>query len=1040
MAKTNYMNGVWEHFTVQDGLPDMKIECVFEDHRGRLWIGTHDQGVVCYEGGEFRSFSCREGLSGEGVFSIVEDGQGNLWLGTSRGLTVYDGRKFTRLDMDEPCSFLWGSCRDLQGRLWFGMERQPGRPPMVARWDGNQVEYLALSDHIGEEGQSIHQVVCDSEGTVWLGGEGLFTHTESHGFSEVITPFTGEFVQGLSASSQKMGIWVSTETRLWNYENGEFRVVFTAGRTQGPSSLISDTDRGTWFVTYSGQLFSLKGLECHLVEDLNATVQSNLCLDQSGRLWVGTYGMGLYYYEFSRVTVMREAQGLPADCVLCLAEGRDPGEMWIGTRKGLVRRVDDRLDNENMHRAKDIEITKVLDGRNGKVWLGTRFGRLLSFEKEKRQIRTFTASPMMDNYRIGSLAEDVEGKIWFGFPKGKGFGYCDGERTVSFPPNQDGNYPVWIGAIEVDRQGRVWLGSAAPAQWEGLCCYDGQTFQQVKGFGQSAVLALREDRDGVLWIGTSAGVRWYDGHHFGALNREHGLRCEIVTAIHQDSAGTFWFGTEGGGVCRYDRQVCQVILLPGDQRCNVIHAIHQDRGGQIWLATEGGLVEYTQNRTKPEVAIQEVAADQLYPFPTELQVAGAPADVRIRFQGSSQIYPSSALVYRHRLEGHGTAWQQSRTPWVEYTKLEAGTYIFAVEAVDPDLNYSTAARVRIEVTADPRIEAFNEAVWSSVGQGEFVGISKALQKVLAQVGVVAPSNLSVLVLGETGTGKGMVARAVHEQSSRRDGPFIFVNCGTLHGGLVDSELFGHERGAFTGAVNRKIGKFELAAGGSIFLDEIGDLPMETQVRLLHVIQDRFIERVGGERAFPIDVRIIAATNRDLIKAVAQGQFRADLYFRLNDFTIIVPPLRERLEDLPLLAAYFVRRSAEHLGQPIPLLSRDALAVLTAYEWPGNIRELEHILRRAVIQTRDGDITASQLATDAGAVELGIPPPPEVLPLEEYERRYINLILEKTRGVIYGSQGAAALLGLHPNTLRSRMQKLGVKKPGRENGPQYRDIS
>ena len=215
MLKGHYTTGVWEHFTVQDGLPDMKIECIFEDRRGRLWIGTHDQGVVCYEGGEFRPYSCREGLSGEGVFSVLEDGQGHLWLATNRGLTVYDGKEFHHLGLDQPCSFLWGSCRDLQGRLWFGMERQPGRPPTVARWNGGQLEYLEVGQPVGDQGQSIHQVICDEQGVVWLGGEGLYKYVEGEGFSMVAVPFLGEFVVGMSSCNSREGIWIYTEKKLW---------------------------------------------------------------------------------------------------------------------------------------------------------------------------------------------------------------------------------------------------------------------------------------------------------------------------------------------------------------------------------------------------------------------------------------------------------------------------------------------------------------------------------------------------------------------------------------------------------------------------------------------------------------------------------------------------------------------------------------------------------------------------------------------------------------------------------------------------------
>ncbi|MSR82850.1 MAG: hypothetical protein EXS58_07980 [Candidatus Latescibacteria bacterium] len=220
MTKAYYTTGVWEHFTVQDGLPDMKIECISEDQQGRMWIGTHDQGVVCYEGGEFRTYSCREGLSEEGVFSILEDGQGHLWLATNRGLTVYDGKEFHCLGLDKPGSFLWGSCRDLQGRLWFGMERQPGRPPMVARWNGEQLEYLEIGEPTGDQGQSIHQVICDELGAVWLGGEGLYKYVEGEGFvSHSRGTGHGDMVNDLLVRDKEM--LVASNGGIWINKNGK---------------------------------------------------------------------------------------------------------------------------------------------------------------------------------------------------------------------------------------------------------------------------------------------------------------------------------------------------------------------------------------------------------------------------------------------------------------------------------------------------------------------------------------------------------------------------------------------------------------------------------------------------------------------------------------------------------------------------------------------------------------------------------------------------------------------------------------------------
>jgi ligand-binding sensor domain-containing protein len=332
MAKAYYTTGIWEHFTVQDGLPDMKIECIFEDHQGRLWIGTHDQGVVCFEGGEFHTYSCREGLSGEGVFSVVEDTQGNLWLGTNRGLTVYDGKGFTSLGLEEPPSFLWGSCRDLQGRLWFGMERRPSRPPTVARWNGKQLEYLEVGHAIGDQGQSIHQVVCDAEGAIWFGGEGLFRYVEGEGFKNMgrVSGHVG-IVNDLLVRGKELwgaannGVWIHKEER---FEEIDFR--------SHPNSLAQSSDGVLWLLTYGGMLFVERRGEFELVQRLPTSVRAVLTCDSNDRLWIGTYGMGIYRYNLKRITALREEHGLPADGITCIAEDKERTIIWAGTREGVV--------------------------------------------------------------------------------------------------------------------------------------------------------------------------------------------------------------------------------------------------------------------------------------------------------------------------------------------------------------------------------------------------------------------------------------------------------------------------------------------------------------------------------------------------------------------------------------------------------------------------------------------------------------------------------------------------------------------------------
>jgi PAS domain S-box-containing protein len=308
---------------------------------------------------------------------------------------------------------------------------------------------------------------------------------------------------------------------------------------------------------------------------------------------------------------------------------------------------------------------------------------------------------------------------------------------------------------------------------------------------------------------------------------------------------------------------------------------------------------------------------------------------------------------------------------------------------------------------------------------EIVGRSPALVAALQRVSKVAGTDSTVLLTGETGTGKELVARAIHSAGSRRAKPLIKLNCAALPTGLVESELFGHEKGAFTGATARKPGRFELADGGTLFLDEVGELPLETQAKLLRVLQEREFERVGGTAPVKADVRVIAATNRDLAQMAKQGTFREDLFYRLNVFPVRLPALRERRTDVPLLVRFFVTKFAGRMGKRIETVHADTLDALTAYPWPGNIRELENVIERAVILS-DGP----ELEIDPEVLPVAAAPAEEAgaRSLVSVERDHILGVLEQAGWVIEGANGAARVLGLHPNTLRSRMKKLGVVRP------------
>jgi transcriptional regulator with GAF, ATPase, and Fis domain len=339
------------------------------------------------------------------------------------------------------------------------------------------------------------------------------------------------------------------------------------------------------------------------------------------------------------------------------------------------------------------------------------------------------------------------------------------------------------------------------------------------------------------------------------------------------------------------------------------------------------------------------------------------------------------------------------------------------------------ARLRSSLEEVQRLQAqlrqdnlyLRKEVKSNQSHGRIVGQSPAILRVLAQVEQVAPTSSSVLLLGETGTGKELFATAIHELSPRRSRAMVRVNCAAIPAALIESELFGREKGAYTGALARQIGSFELADGSTIFLDEISELPPESQAKLLRVLQEKEIQRLGSPKPIKVDVRVIAATNRDLVRAVAEGRFREDLYYRLNVFPITAPPLRDRREDVPLLALTFVEEFSKAMGKPIEGITKSSLRALQHYQWPGNVRELRNLIERAMILAGGPMLGIDLPGSAATSASRGF------ATLAEAEREHIQRVLESTGGRIRGAGGAAEILGLPPTTLESRMAKLGLRR-------------
>jgi formate hydrogenlyase transcriptional activator len=404
------------------------------------------------------------------------------------------------------------------------------------------------------------------------------------------------------------------------------------------------------------------------------------------------------------------------------------------------------------------------------------------------------------------------------------------------------------------------------------------------------------------------------------------------------------------------------------------------------------------------------------------------------------------LVYDRRAVGvlalDSPRFSEARPPGgPDLARLEALAAVAAISIENARLyEHSERDRRQLREALEQRRQLREEVRALRSGTGSrhaLIGSSAAMDRVRADIDVVAQADATVLLTGETGTGKELVARAIHQASRRAGRPFVPVNCAALPDSLIESELFGHERGAFTGAVQAKPGKFELAHRGTLFLDEVGDLPLDSQATLLRVLQDGLVERVGSTRPTPVDVRVVAATNVDLQSGLARGGFRADLFYRLSVFPIRLPPLRDRRGDIPLLATFFASRCGDQVGRTIDGFSPEALERLVSYEWPGNVRELQNIVERAVLLTQGSLVQADAIAIQARPAPSwhrdtlvdAKPPVTAVSTLADVDRHAIVRALESSGWRISGEHGAARALGVKPTTLHSKMKRLGIRRPG-----------
>ena len=1058
MIKPLNRKGIWRTYSMDSGLPGQRIEHIAEDSAGYLWFATWDNGVSRFDGDEFHNFTKQDGLISDRVYSVQKDSCDRLWFGTANGVCWYDGADFHHLEDEGTAGRTVQSIyEDSEGRIWCGGHRTLGY------YDGTVYHNLIplyLQDYEQPPSPQWSNlcwgITQDSQDHLWFGfdypirydGTSFHRYDEKEGF-----PQDGNVY---SVGRDPAGkVWIGRlghRDGLWCYADGTFQSV-QVDLDGGLRRIQCDREGRMWFCTSEGVLYQDgDGFNRFTPADgLPHPAVKAVFQDRDHQYWFATWGgVVLYDTQISVFDLSTELSSNVSEVSQLVQDRR--GDIWVGCVVYLLNPLTKSVfhfDGEHFAFAGteyDFDINNcfaIYEDLEGYLWFGGRNG-LFRYDGQKfKKVRTITG---LGEKSVSAIAQDSQGGFLFGhwenstgkkrediFASALKLIYQWGEEFQTIFVEDKNKDPFsYIGTVITGRNGEVYFhlihqnfsdNAKGFARWhpeEGLKFYgieDGLIDHRVNN--------LLKDRDGNLWIATQRGLSCFDGSTFHNFTTKDGLPSNAIRCLLEDSQGHLWLGTDGG-VVHYDGQLFQTIKSP---HIGPVLQILEDRDRAFWFGTvQNTVVRYRQQKKSPQIRLIQVVAGQVYENLQEGIVSTIDQDIIFEYKGMSFSTHPRDMLYVYRLKGYDSDWQPAtRKMRTCYRNLPPGDYTFQVRAIDRDLNYSEIAQTRLSVEMDPRISALTSIINSTDGVGkEFIGQSAALHAFQIQLRQVASTDLSVLFKGETGVGKGLAARVLHALSSKCDGPFMQVNCGALPATLIDSELFGHERGAFTSAVSRRLGKVELAKGGTLFLDEVGDMTLETQARMLRLLEEGTFERVGGSETLSIQARIVAATNRDLEEMVNAGTFREDLYYRINAFPMSLPPLRERKEDIPDLAELFKTRMATHLDKQIEPLAVEVIEVLQAYDWPGNVRELEHTINRAVIVCQDSQIEV----VDIGLINSSPPvsPDSEIVPMAEFERLYILKVLKATNWKIRGTNGAATLLQLPPSTLYNKMKKLGIKRP------------
>ena len=1021
-------------YTLQDGLAGMLVEDICQDRRGLLWIATADGGVSRFDGETFESFRLSDGLPHLTVMTIAEDVEGRLWFGTlGGGLAAFDGPGFQ----------VYTTADGLPSNEIIGL--QPQADGSISVLTGAGIGRFADGECVdstteigGRPIGRVHDMVTDSTGTTWLATRDrgiisldgrclspVFAEGGTHHWVWQLAQDTSGHLWIASRHRKEEAVVGRYDPRSQHLDWIEVTTPLEAANIVIPGIRHVRLDDKGWLwmarrgvLVYDGQEWHPFTARCPDADFENARLTYE---DREGNIWVGRYGGGLVFCPLAGVQGYGNADGLVHQRVRCLAEDQG-GRIWIGTERGVAC-----LQGEKIHWMRTRRAVSALAvDRGGVPWAGDWEGKVYKGGGPDLQEIAVLAEDARD--RIVGLCVDPTGQLWVGTSNGR-FGYIEQDRFVPLKER----LPPQCRAMMPGSEGVLWIGTAGGspalhymdrAHRLHACDLDGLE-------GVSTVNAVCE-HEGLLWVGTDSGLFSVDlqSRKVRRFTTDQGLPANCILSLGTDRQGRLWMGTSGGGALNRHVEAFHCIHLGESPPEREVHAILSDSQGRLWFGTAWGLTMYRPHQVPPGIVIRQFVEGRLREAPDAVSFPKDAAEMEVYFQGIRFRIDREPMLYSHRLVGHGPEAEWSEfTPAsrASYRGLPVGEYRFEVRTCDPEGMVSEAAHLQVRVVPGTDSVGLRGPDPEPSSAARVSGHSPTIAGILSQLRRVAETDMTLLLRGETGTGKGLVAREVHELSPRRRQALVHVNCGSLTSALVESELFGHEQGAFTGAVRRKSGLFEQAHGGTLFLDEIGDLPAAGQQALLHILEDGLLRRVGGTKSVPVDVRVISATNRDLEKMVREEAFRSDLYYRLGAFPVVVPPLRDRREEIPLLAAHFAAEYARQLSSPVPTLSEEALGYLQQRSWPGNVRQLQHLMRRAVMLCEGETMEVTHVSLPV-EVERGEPVPGRT------EKQQIVEALQAAKGRIYGEHGAARLLGMKPERLRSRMRAHGLARAKQPSKP------